>query len=131
MRPETYGERLRRLRTERGLTMRDIAGPGISGAYISRLEHGQRTASVHATRLIAAKLEVPWQHLETGETFVPVVVAGESHDVPEPVAEEMTRLREALGCAVEDLERRHPLDADPITTNIIRDGRRVLEGRAA
>jgi hypothetical protein len=33
--PEPIGERLKRLRTERGLTQKEIAAPGVGHAYIS------------------------------------------------------------------------------------------------
>jgi transcriptional regulator with XRE-family HTH domain len=84
--PETYGRRLARLRAERGLTLRQLACPGVTAAYISRLEHDDRHASVGTTRKLAEKLGVPWQHLETGEAYAPVVVDGESYDVPAAVA---------------------------------------------
>ncbi|HEY4908360.1 MAG TPA: helix-turn-helix transcriptional regulator, partial [Methylomirabilota bacterium] len=35
---ETIGERLKRLRLERGLSQRELAAPGVSYAYISRIE---------------------------------------------------------------------------------------------
>ncbi len=63
---ETIGERLRRLREERGLTQRDIATAGVSAQYISKVERGQRTASVKALRKLASSLGVSWQFLETG-----------------------------------------------------------------
>jgi transcriptional regulator with XRE-family HTH domain len=64
--PETIGERLRRLREEQGLTQRDLAAPGVSPQYVSKIERGQRSASVKALRQIAPKLGVSWQYLETG-----------------------------------------------------------------
>ena len=63
---ETIGERLRRVREERGLTQRDVAAPGVSAQYISKVERGERTASVKALRKLAAKLGVTAQFLETG-----------------------------------------------------------------
>jgi hypothetical protein len=39
---ETVGERIRRLREERGLSQRELAEPGVSYAYFSRLEVGPR-----------------------------------------------------------------------------------------
>jgi transcriptional regulator with XRE-family HTH domain len=64
--PETIGERLRRLREERGLTQRDLIAPGVSAQYISKIERGQRNASVKALRKIAPKLGITAQYLETG-----------------------------------------------------------------
>src|SRR5438105_12467436 len=63
---ETVGQRLRRLRRERGLSQRDLSGPGVSYAYISRIEAGARRPSVKALRLLARKLGVTAQYLETG-----------------------------------------------------------------
>ena len=96
MATETYGRRLVRLRLERQLTLRQLACPGVTAAYISRLEHDDRCASVRTTRKLAAGLGVPWQYLETGEAYETVVVAGEPHDVPEAVAVELRALRAAL-----------------------------------
>src|SRR2546423_4185191 len=64
--PESVGQRLRRLRHERGLSQRDLSGPGISYAYISRIEAGARRPSVKALRMLARKLGVTAQYLETG-----------------------------------------------------------------
>src|SRR5919201_2638313 len=63
---ETIGERLRRLRLERGLSQRDLSARGISSAYISRIEAGARQPSVKALRLLAQKLGVSPDYLETG-----------------------------------------------------------------
>jgi transcriptional regulator with XRE-family HTH domain len=63
---ETVGERLRRLRTERGLSQKEIAVPGVGSAYISRIEEGERNPSLRALRLLAEKLGVTLEHLETG-----------------------------------------------------------------
>jgi transcriptional regulator with XRE-family HTH domain len=64
---ETIGQRLRRLRRERGLSQRDLASPGISYAYISRIEADKRVPSVKALRKIAGMLGVTVEHLEIGE----------------------------------------------------------------
>ena len=64
---ETVGERLRRLRTARGLSQRDVSSPGVSYAYISRIEAGTRTPSVKALRMLAGRLGVPVEYLEYGE----------------------------------------------------------------
>jgi transcriptional regulator with XRE-family HTH domain len=63
---ETIGERLRRLRLERGLSQRELAVPGVSYAYISRIEAGTRQPSVKALRKLAAKLQVSTEYLENG-----------------------------------------------------------------
>jgi tetratricopeptide (TPR) repeat protein len=64
--PESVGERLRRLRLERGLSQRDLSSPGVSYAYISRIEAGARRPSVKALRMLAQKLGVTAEYLETG-----------------------------------------------------------------
>ena len=63
---ETVGQRLRRLRYERGLSQRELASPGVSYAYISRIEAGARRPSVKALRKLAPKLGVSVEYLETG-----------------------------------------------------------------
>jgi tetratricopeptide (TPR) repeat protein len=63
---ETIGQRLRRLRHERGLSQRELASPGVSYAYISRIEAGARRPSVKALRMLARKLGVSADYLETG-----------------------------------------------------------------
>src|SRR3954452_1914187 len=63
---ETIGERLRRLRLERNLSQRELSSPGVSYAYISRIEAGARRPSVKALRKLARKLGVSAEYLETG-----------------------------------------------------------------
>src|SRR6188474_3421115 len=63
---ETIGARLKRLRLDRGLSQRDLSSPGVSYAYISRIEAGARTPSVKALRKLAQKLNVSVEYLETG-----------------------------------------------------------------
>ena len=64
--PESIGQRLRRLRLERGLSQRELASQGVSYAYISRIEAGARRPSVKALRQLARKLGVSVEYLETG-----------------------------------------------------------------
>jgi tetratricopeptide (TPR) repeat protein len=63
---ESIGQRLRRLRYERGLSQRELSSPGVSYAYISRIEAGARRPSVKALRMLARKLGVSADYLETG-----------------------------------------------------------------
>ena len=63
---ESIGRRLRRLRLERGLSQRDLSERGVSYAYISRIEAGSRRPSVKALRMLARKLGVSAEYLETG-----------------------------------------------------------------
>ena len=63
---ESIGERLHRLRLERGLSQRQLADTGVTAAYISRIEGGERRPSVRALRQLAPKLGVSVMYLETG-----------------------------------------------------------------
>jgi transcriptional regulator with XRE-family HTH domain len=71
---ETIGERLKRLRLEHGFSQRELAAPGVSYAYISRIEAGTRQPSVKALRRLAAKLNVSADYLETGSDLDPAAV---------------------------------------------------------
>src|SRR5215469_6748638 len=63
---ESIGARLRRLRIEQGKSQRDLSSPGVTYAYISRIEAGARTPSMKALRMLAKKLGVTPEYLETG-----------------------------------------------------------------
>jgi len=60
------GNRIRRLREEKGLSQRDLASPGVTSAYISRIETGTRQPSEKALRALAKKLGTTAHHLESG-----------------------------------------------------------------
>src|SRR2546423_5290827 len=62
---ETIGQRLKRLRLDRHMSQRELAAPGVSYAYISRIEAGKRQPSVKALRRLASKLGVSAEYLET------------------------------------------------------------------
>ncbi|MFE5790965.1 helix-turn-helix domain-containing protein [Streptomyces sp. NPDC056503] len=51
-----FGRRLRRLRTERGLSQAALAGDGMSTGYLSRLESGARNPTPRAVEHLAAQL---------------------------------------------------------------------------
>jgi transcriptional regulator with XRE-family HTH domain len=70
---ETVGQRIRRVRLEKGLSQRDLSAPGVTYAYISRIENGGRRPSLKAIRLIAKRLGVNPEYLETGE-LIPGIV---------------------------------------------------------
>ncbi len=63
---EPVGARLRRLRIACGLSQRDLSAPGITAAYVSKIERGERRPSVRALRVMAGKLGVSLPYLETG-----------------------------------------------------------------
>ncbi len=63
---KAIGDRLREARRAAGLSQRELAEPGVSYAYISRIEAGVRTPSVKVLRKVAPKLGVSVSWLETG-----------------------------------------------------------------
>ena len=63
---ESIGARLRRLRLAGGFSQRELSSPGVSYAYISRIEAGNRRPSVRALRMLASKLQVSPEYLEYG-----------------------------------------------------------------
>jgi tetratricopeptide (TPR) repeat protein len=65
--PAALGERLARLRTERGFSLRQLAFPGCSGAYISAIEKGRRVPSLQVLHELAKRLSVSAEYLATGE----------------------------------------------------------------
>lgn len=60
------GTRLRRLRTARGMTQRELGAPRYSHAYISTIEAGRRRPSAEALEHFASKLGVGTDELLTG-----------------------------------------------------------------
>jgi transcriptional regulator with XRE-family HTH domain len=64
--PRLIGDRIRMRQRALGLSQRDLSQPGISYAYISRIESGQRRPSLKALRKLAPKLETTAHWLETG-----------------------------------------------------------------
>lgn len=64
--PESIGARIRRLRLEHGFSQRELSEPGVSYAYVSRIEAGARHPSLKAIRILATKLGVSPEYLETG-----------------------------------------------------------------
>ena len=93
-RAESIGERLKRLRLERGLSQRDLSSPGVSYAYISRIEAGARSPSVKALRMLARKLGVSVEYLETGRDL------GESEERELRLADAELELRIGEGARV-------------------------------
>jgi len=104
---ESIGQRLRRLRTERELSQRDLSSPGVSYAYISRIEAGARTPSVKALRLLAQKLGVTVEQLETGRrTPVEQGVALAGLDFESLTAKELRSIQTAADDGARDAARR-------------------------
>ncbi|MFD4653453.1 helix-turn-helix domain-containing protein [Streptomyces sp. NPDC058441] len=64
---EPIGRRVLRLRTDRGLTQRQVAEPAYTPAYISTLEAGRVRPSEAALRHVAERLGVTYEELTTGQ----------------------------------------------------------------
>lgn len=73
---ESVGERIKRLRLERGLTQRELAAPDVSFAYISRIEAGTRTPSGKALMALAEKLDTTALYLVSGDEHAPCPYCG-------------------------------------------------------
>lgn len=61
-----FGERLRALRAERGISLKQMAEAlGVSAAYLSALEHGRRGRPTHAMVVaICALLNIIWDEAD-------------------------------------------------------------------
>ncbi|MGW0363772.1 tetratricopeptide repeat protein [Streptomyces sp. NPDC002990] len=64
--PAVIGSRVQRLRTERGLTQRQLAEPAYTPAYVSTLESGKVRPSETALRFLAGRLGTSYEELTTG-----------------------------------------------------------------
>lgn len=104
--PETIGARIKRLRLERHLSQRALSAPGVSYAYISRIEADARTPSVKALRRIAAKLGVTVEHLEKGEpTPTELGVADAGVDFTTLTKGELNKIRSAAAESAREAAR--------------------------
>lgn len=65
---EEIGRRVLRLRTERGLTQRQLAEPAYTAAYVSTLESGKARPSEAALRHLSARLGISYEELATGRS---------------------------------------------------------------
>ena len=64
--PRAVGDRLRRAREKARLSQRQLAFPGCSPAYISRIESGDRIPSLQLLRELGRRLGVAADYLATG-----------------------------------------------------------------
>jgi transcriptional regulator with XRE-family HTH domain len=64
--PTAVGRRLREARERVGLSQRELAFPGCSAAYISRIERGERVPSLQVLRQLADRCGVGETHLAWG-----------------------------------------------------------------
>jgi len=103
--PQPYfGIRLRTIRRSRGISQAQLAGPGMSTAYLSRLESGSRPPTARAVAYLCEKLAIPLSSFQTepgdrtAETLA-MVLSGND-------AEDATRL---LLDTVQHGDRTHPV----------------------
>jgi transcriptional regulator with XRE-family HTH domain len=105
------------------MSQRDLSSPGVSYAYISRIESGARTPSVKALRRLAGKLGVTVEHLETGEpTSIERGVADTGLDFGSLTAKELQRVQAAA-------ERAAREGARGASNEILEDRRRAEVAR--
>lgn len=70
IRQPEFGQRLRRLRKERGLSQRDVAGSVVNPSYISLLESGARVPTLEVVLHLAQAIGVSAEEL-AGESVLP------------------------------------------------------------
>ncbi|MDQ6741597.1 MAG: helix-turn-helix domain-containing protein [Candidatus Dormibacteraeota bacterium] len=107
MSDETLGQRIRRARLERGLSLAQVAGEDFSRAFLNQVEMGRSQPSTRVLRVIAARLGQPVDYLLGGA------------DMDRELTVERARLalarrspRRALELVAGALEDRSPLGAD-------------------
>ncbi len=71
------GGRIKELRKQRGLRQNDLAFPGCTPAYISRIEAGARVPSVQLLREIGKRLGVTADYLAMGDDLATSTSAAE------------------------------------------------------
>jgi transcriptional regulator with XRE-family HTH domain len=92
--PAAVGRRLKDARLAAGYSQRQLAFPGCSAAYISRLEAGDRVPSLQLLRKLAQKLGADEEYLATGVEHVEQIA-------PELVEQEVARRLEGMARAAE------------------------------
>jgi len=65
--PVAVGTRLRSVRSASGLSQRELAFPGCSAAYISRIERGERIPSLQVMRELARRIGITEAELAYGK----------------------------------------------------------------
>ncbi|MET7829276.1 MULTISPECIES: helix-turn-helix domain-containing protein [Streptomyces] len=100
----SFGRRLRQLRQQRGMTQAELSGPGLSTAYISRLESGDRPPTERAAEHLAQSLDVSVSAFEAAEPVSLVDILATITIAPEDADAPGLRkvLQDALGQAASD-----------------------------
>lgn len=114
--PDSLGRRIRKLRTERGMSLARVAQEDFSRAFLNQIEMGRARPSIRVLRVIADRLQAPVEYLlEGGLPTTDREIAAERGRI----ALLEGRAREALMTlepAVESTE--WPLGADARTTRV-------------
>lgn len=101
--PEAVGRRLHEAREKSGLSQRDLAFPGCSAAYISRIERGERIPSLQVMRELARRTGVGEAELAYGREPVAPEVAQRMRELERAEAggtpDEIVRAYQALSRA--------------------------------
>jgi transcriptional regulator with XRE-family HTH domain len=101
--PVAVGRRLHEARENAGLSQRDLAFPGCSAAYISRIERGERIPSLQVMRELARRTGIGEAELAYGSERVDRDVAQRIRDVEraesDGAADEIARAYQALSRA--------------------------------
>lgn len=84
--PVAVGQRLYQAREEAGLSQRDLAFPGCSAAYISRIERGERIPSLQVMRELARRTGISEAQLAYGREPLDAEVAERLRAVERAVA---------------------------------------------
>jgi transcriptional regulator with XRE-family HTH domain len=73
--PRAVGRRLHAARAAAGISQRDLAFPGCSAAYISRIERGERIPSLQVMRELARRVGISEAELAYGREPIDVAVS--------------------------------------------------------
>src|SRR6202171_1422959 len=107
---ETLGQRIHRVRQERGMSLAKVSGPDFSRAFLHQVEHGQSQPSTRVLRVIAGLLGTEVDYLLEGRLpGVERELALEKARVLLATGD-ASRALAALGAAADSTE--YPLGAD-------------------
>ncbi len=73
--PVAVGQRLHAAREAAGISQRDLAFPGCSAAYISRIERGERIPSLQVMRELARRIGISESVLAYGRERIDAAVS--------------------------------------------------------
>jgi transcriptional regulator with XRE-family HTH domain len=68
MNEETLGQRVRKVRQARGMTLAQVAGEDFSRAFLNQVEMGRSQPSTRVLRVIATRLGTPIDYLVGGSS---------------------------------------------------------------